>query len=76
LSVRLHSVVLPDQARGVGLTLEMLDLEAVGAEVTTIRRDGKASLALTPDTLLQAGDVVVLRGTADALGHGEQRLLG
>jgi CPA2 family monovalent cation:H+ antiporter-2 len=75
LSVRLHSVVLPDQARSIGLTLELLDLAAIGAEVTTIRRDGKAGLALTPDTLLQAGDVVVLRGSADALEQAERRLL-
>jgi CPA2 family monovalent cation:H+ antiporter-2 len=74
LSVRLHSVVLPEQARGVGMTLAQLDMAAIGAEVTTIRR-GKTSLAATPDTLLQTGDVVVLRGTADAVENGERRLL-
>ena len=74
-SVRLHSVILPDDANGVGKTLEQVDVATSGAEVTRIRR-GKASLDITPQTLLHSGDVVVLLGTADAVELAEAQLLG
>jgi CPA2 family monovalent cation:H+ antiporter-2 len=71
LFVRLHSVTLADGAPAVGKRLDQLD---VGAEVTTIRR-GKGRLELQPDTLLQAGDVVIVRGGADAVARAENLLL-
>jgi CPA2 family monovalent cation:H+ antiporter-2 len=72
--VRLHSVILRDDAGAIGKLIEQLHLDEVGAEVTTIRR-GKARLDVTPHTLLAAGDVVVLRGSADAVTRAEGRLL-
>jgi CPA2 family monovalent cation:H+ antiporter-2 len=72
--VRLHSVHLRDEAGAVGKQLEQLELEEVGAEVTTIRR-GKLRLDVTPHTELMAGDVVVLRGSAEAVTRAEGRLL-
>lgn len=74
LYVRLHSVILRDDAGAVGRRIEQLDLDEVGAEVTTIRR-GKERLDVTPHTMLNAGDVVVLRGSADAVTRAEDRLL-
>jgi monovalent cation:H+ antiporter-2, CPA2 family len=74
LYVRLHSVILRDDASAVGRRIEQLDLDEVGAEVTTIRR-GKERLDVTPHTMLNAGDVVVLRGSADAVTRAEDRLL-
>jgi CPA2 family monovalent cation:H+ antiporter-2 len=74
LYVRLHSVILRDDAGSVGKRIEQLELDDVGAEVTTIRR-GKERLDVTPHTLLTAGDVVVLRGSADAVTRAEGRLL-
>ncbi len=70
--VRLHSVILSPGARGVGETLGRIDL--AGAEVSAIRR-GKARLEIGPDTVLEAGDVVVLRGGAEAVARAEMRLL-
>jgi CPA2 family monovalent cation:H+ antiporter-2 len=61
LYVRLHSVTLPEGARAVGNALSACALQEVGADVTTIRR-GKGRLEVLPETVLQAGDVVVLRG--------------
>jgi CPA2 family monovalent cation:H+ antiporter-2 len=75
MSVRLHSVVLPDDAGSVGKTLEQVDVANSGAEVTRIRR-GRSSIDITPETLLQGGDVVVLLGSADAVEQAEERLLG
>ncbi|MFC0132188.1 potassium transporter [Massilia eurypsychrophila] len=74
LYVRLHSVILRDDAGSVGRRVEQLELDEVGAEVTMIRR-GKERLEVTPHTVLAAGDVVVLRGSGDAVTRAEGRLL-
>ena len=71
---RLHSVTLNGGATAVGRPLGDIDVAGAGAEVTTIRR-GKARLEVTPETLLEVGDVVVLRGVADAVNRAEHRLL-
>jgi CPA2 family monovalent cation:H+ antiporter-2 len=72
--VRLHSVTLPSDADSVGRRIEQLELHEVGAEVTTVRRAGER-IEATPQTELQAGDVVVLRGSGDAVTRAEGRLL-
>ena len=72
--VRLHSVTLRDDAGAIGKRLDDLQLHEVGAEVTTIRR-GKERLEVTPRTELKLGDVVVLRGSAEAVDRAEGRLL-
>jgi CPA2 family monovalent cation:H+ antiporter-2 len=74
LSARLHSVTLGEGAPAVGKPLGDIDLAGAGAEVTTIRR-GRARLEVSPETLLQAGDVVIVRGAADAVARAEQCLL-
>ena len=72
--VRLHSVVLGEDAKAIGRRLDELGLEELGAEVTGIRR---ARMRVEPEdgTVLQAADVVVLRGSADAVTRAEGRLL-
>jgi CPA2 family monovalent cation:H+ antiporter-2 len=72
--VRLHSVTLPGDAGSVGRRIEELELHELGAEVTTVRRAGQR-IEATPQTELEAGDVVVLRGSADAVTRAEGRLL-
>ncbi|PHV06667.1 potassium transporter [Janthinobacterium sp. BJB412] len=72
--VRLHSVTLDGKAACVGKALSEVDVAGAGAEVTTIRR-GKGRLELTPDKVFEAGDVVVLRGAAEAVNRAETRLL-
>jgi len=74
LEVR-HAVRLPDEARAVGLRLDELDLARTGAEVRSVRRGAGD---LTPDVglRLQAGDAVVLFGTASQVENAERRLLG
>ncbi|RFP10122.1 MULTISPECIES: monovalent cation:proton antiporter family protein [unclassified Duganella] len=71
---RLHSVTLSGSAVSVGKALSEIDVAGAGAEVSSIRR-GKGRLDVTPDIVLEAGDVVVLRGTAEAVNRAEQRLL-
>ena len=72
--VRLHSVVLGEDAKAAGRRLGELGLDELGAEVTGIRR---ARMRVEPaaETVLQADDVVVLRGSADAVTRAEGRLL-
>ncbi len=74
LYVRLHSVTLSEKAKAIGLTLAALDLAKFGAEVTVIRR-GKLRIEIAPGTILEAGDVVVLRGAAEAVARAEAGLL-
>ncbi|MGB9992217.1 cation:proton antiporter domain-containing protein [Massilia sp. SM-13] len=72
--VRLHSVTLAGGAWCVGRPLSEVDLESAGAEVTTIRR-GKVRLPVDSSTILESGDVVVLRGSAPAVARAEHQLL-
>ena len=73
--VRLHSVLLESGAAAIGMTLGELALAAVGLEVVTIRRAGKANLAVEPTLSLQSGDVVVLKGTPETIARAESRML-
>jgi len=74
LYLRLHSVTLHEEAGAVGKRVEELDLGELGAEVTIIRR-GAQRIEVSAQTELEAGDVVVLRGSADAVNRAEGRLL-
>ncbi|MBV7539278.1 cation:proton antiporter [Duganella sp. sic0402] len=71
---RLHTVTLTGNAGSIGRTLGSLDVESSGAEVASIRR-GMGGVEVNDDTVLQAGDVVVVRGVAEAVSRAEQRLL-
>lgn len=71
---RLHSVTLSSSASSVGQTLGSIDLEHSGAAVSSVRR-GKAQLEVATELALEAGDVVILRGTASAVHKAEQKLL-
>jgi CPA2 family monovalent cation:H+ antiporter-2 len=74
-AVRLHAVTLDAGARAIGKALAQLELEALGVQVRAVRRRGERA-RLTPENsgVLQAGDVVVMLGSADALSAAEYRL--
>ncbi|MET3116700.1 CPA2 family monovalent cation:H+ antiporter-2 [Undibacterium sp. GrIS 1.8] len=78
MQIRLHTIVLGEHANAVGNTLDKLDLENLDVDVTTVRR-GKTRLeqdqGKSRDIILLAGDVIVVRGTAEAVARAEQRLL-
>ncbi len=71
---RLHSVALEQGAAAVGRTLADLSLDEYGAEVTAVRRRGIRGADPAADLVLQAGDVLVLRGPQEALELAEMRL--
>ncbi len=71
---RLHSVTLSSSASSVGQTLGSVAIEHSGAAVSSVRR-GRTQLEVATDLELEAGDVVILRGTASAVHKAEQKLL-
>lgn len=72
---RLHSVWLSPGAAAVGQTLQELDLESLGCEVSAIRRRGIRAIEPGPETRLQEGDVVVVLGDPEVVTAAEERLL-
>jgi CPA2 family monovalent cation:H+ antiporter-2 len=72
---RLHSILMPKGALTLERSLEELDLDDLLVDVVAIRRQGIKGLDPQPETRIQAGDVLVLRGTADSLAAAEIRLL-
>jgi monovalent cation:H+ antiporter-2, CPA2 family len=73
---RLHSVALAAGNHGVGRRLGELGLAEMGLTVSALRRHGLRGLEPDGTVVLEAGDVVVLLGTAAAVMDGETRLLG
>ncbi|RJX31736.1 MAG: potassium transporter [Oxalobacter sp.] len=72
--VRLHSITLPEGAQAVGKNLGAIDLSSAGTEVIMVRR-GKERLGMASDLVLQAGDVLVVRGTAGSVDEAERKAL-
>jgi CPA2 family monovalent cation:H+ antiporter-2 len=69
---RLQSVTVDAGARALGKEVSALGLEELGVQLRAVRRPGVKASAAGP---LQAGDVLVLLGTPEALAAAEDRLL-
>ncbi|MEF8793561.1 monovalent cation:proton antiporter-2 (CPA2) family protein [Thiohalorhabdus sp.] len=74
-SARLHSVILPAEAYGVGRSLEELGLIHGDVQVTAIRRGGVRGEDPAPELELRSGDALVLQGTPEQIEWAEKRLL-
>ena len=72
---RLHSVTLAPGATAVSRSLGELSLDEIGVAVTALRRQDTRMISPDPQTMLQEGDVIVLRGTAEQVAAAEMRLL-
>lgn len=72
---RMQSILIDDDAAAVGKTFQTLRLEEIGIQLTALRRKGVRETKLQPLMQLQAGDVLVLAGTPEALARAEMRLL-
>ena len=72
---RLYSVTLTQGAVAAGRNLGELALHDIGVAVTALRRQDTRMISPGPQTALQEGDVIVLRGTAEQLAAAEIRLL-
>jgi CPA2 family monovalent cation:H+ antiporter-2 len=73
--LRMHSVPLAAGAAAIGKTLASLELAVLNVELAGIRRKGATGLAPEPELVLQAGDVLVLKGTPEPIALAEERLL-
>ncbi len=73
---QLDAVTLTHGARAVGLSLEQVGLEEIGVAVTALRRAGIVGRDPGPETLLRAGDTLVLYGTPEDLQNAQHKLLG
>lgn len=74
LQARLHSVLLPERAHAVGRRLAELELKGL-VEVTGIRRTGGRPQRADPESVLGAGDTLILLGRPEQLLLAESRLL-
>lgn len=71
----LYSVILPPHAWAVGRSIAEVAARGSTARVSSLRRDGIVGRDPAPDTTLKVGDVVVVRGTPEAVEHAETTLL-
>ncbi len=75
MQVRLHSVLIVTGAAAIGQTLHELDLGRFNVEVTAIRQRNVRNQFPDPETRVQDGDVIVLRGVRESLALAEMYLL-
>ena len=72
---RLRTIFAAQGAACVGKTLGSLHLDPTGVTVTALRRPGTREVNPAPEMRIEAGDVLVLLGTQEALAKAEMRLL-
>ncbi len=72
---RLHTVLVTSGSAAIGRTLAETSLDGLLVEVVAIRRKGITGVEPQPETRIDAGDVLVMRGAADSLAAAEIRLL-
>jgi CPA2 family monovalent cation:H+ antiporter-2 len=70
---RLHAITLTSGAYAVGRRLADMDIDSLGARVSTVRRRGAGRVDVA--AVLVEGDAVVLLGTPAGLAAAENRLL-
>jgi CPA2 family monovalent cation:H+ antiporter-2 len=68
---RLASLHVPEGARRVGQMLGELPLAETGASVIAVRRRGAQVPEPTPETRIEADDILILRGSSEALAAAE-----
>lgn len=73
--IHLQTLQVPKNAKIIGLKISELDLDKIGVEVTAIRRNSIRTTISLKDTQLIANDILVLRGTSEALARAETQLL-
>ena len=72
---RLVTLTLPGGAKALGRTIDSFVLQSVGVRLVSLRHSNGSTGSATGDSLLRAGDTLVLSGKAEALAIAEQKLL-
>lgn len=71
--VLLKSFSLPLASGAVGAKLSDLGLEALGVEISSVRR-GRERVLVNENLVFESADTLVMRGTSEALALAEERL--
>lgn len=71
----LHTVLVTEDCHADGQPLGELALGDMNVDVQAMRRGGVVGEAPEPETVLRAGDALVLQGAPEQLEHAEQRIL-
>jgi CPA2 family monovalent cation:H+ antiporter-2 len=71
---RLASILVEAHQPCMGRSLAELDLSGLGVAVQAVRRHGIRATDPTPETRLEAGDTVILRGNTEAIEAARLRL--
>ena len=72
---RLRTVLVGASAAAVGKSLGALNLQAMGVQVTAVRRTGTRQVNPDPEERVRPGDVLVLLGSVEHLAAAEIRIL-
>jgi len=72
---RLRTVLIGPNAAAAGKAIGSLHLESMGVQVTAVRRLNAREVNPSPETILHAGDVLVLLGSQGHLARAEMVLL-
>ena len=73
--LHLHTLTILPAAAAINKTLAEINLKALTVEVIAVRRRNIRGLLPSVDTKLEAGDVVVLKGTQENLAAAEIKLM-
>jgi len=73
--ILLRSFSVSETSPSVGVTLGSLRLDEISVEMTSLRR-GKERLSIDAGLVIQAHDVMVMRGASEALAIAEELLSG
>ncbi|MFA5081385.1 MAG: monovalent cation:proton antiporter-2 (CPA2) family protein [Hydrogenophilaceae bacterium] len=71
---RLSSILIEPHQHGVGRTLGELELESLNVTILAVRRHGIRATDPTPETRLENGDTLVLRGSTEAIEAAKLQL--
>ena len=73
--LRLQSVAIGQGAAAVGQSITDFELGRLGVDVTLLRRGEQRMAPPPPGLLVEVGDVIVMRGTAEGLAAAEIQLI-
>ena len=73
--LHLHTLTILPAAAAINKTLAEINLKTLTVEVIAVRRRNIRGLLPSADTKLEAGDVVVLKGTQENLAAAEIKLM-
>lgn len=71
----LHSIVLQAKAAAVGKRLDQILADNTSIDIEAVKRDGIRGDEPDATMTLQAGDVLVIRGTPESISYFEQEVL-